>query len=504
MARLLALEWDDREARYAVANTRGTRVVIEATGSLAAPEDAADRSPRAWIGAALAEEPAIRKAGRTLLAVDRSQIELLELTLPPSSDVELPELVRNQAARESSAVTEDTALDFVTLTDDPSQSRKVAAAALSRDRLKQIRATCDEASISPDVILLRPYATAALFAALPEKSADACLLVNVYEHEVDLIVMQGERVILWRTLRQSNTSTDAASAKRLVADIQRTLLVAAGVLGGEAIGSAFVFGGPDEHPALLEQLQADTTLNVAVLDPFDSVELSGERPERAGRFSAVLGMLTIEARRQQPAIDFLHPRRTPPPPDRRRMAVLAGSAIGLLLLLGGYQVWSTMAEVDDENTRLTEELDRLDDSLKLANKRHKVVQAIQDWGENDVNWLDELRDLSLRLPSGRDLVLVRMGMSHARNLGGTIDVAGVVRDPAIVSRIENSVRDKDHQISSRHVQERDQDKGYTWHFEAQLVVSPRDAKNYAENLPALGGAVDAQSGQLPVTSTNQR
>ena len=112
-----------------------------------------------------------------------------------------------------------------------------------------------------------------------------------------------------------------------------------------------------------------------------------------------------------------------------------------------------------------------------------MVEAIRDWGESDVNWLDELRDLSLRFPSGRDVVLLRMGMSHARNVGGNIDMVGVVRDPVIVSRIENSLRDKYHQISSRHVQERDQDKSYAWHFEAQLVVTPRESKYYVSHLP---------------------
>jgi hypothetical protein len=49
--------------------------------------------------------------------------------------------------------------------------------------------------------------------------------------------------------------------------------------------------------------------------------------------------------------------------------------------------------------------------------------------------------------------------------------------------LENNVRDKYHQISSRHVQERVQDKGYTWHFESSLVIVPRDKSQYVSHLP---------------------
>lgn len=141
-----------------------------------------------------------------------------------------------------------------------------------------------------------------------------------------------------------------------------------------------------------------------------------------------------------------------------------------------------MAGIDAENESLTEELTRLDDQFKRAGKQQKVIQAIHEWGETDVNWLDELRDLSLRLPGGRDAVVLRMALGHARGSGGTIDIVGVVRDPAIVSRIENDLRDKYHQISSRRVQEREQENSYSWHFESSLIVSPRDKKQYVSHL----------------------
>src|SRR5882724_3506897 len=105
MARLLAFDWDQQEARYVVASTRGSKLVVEAAASVKLVDgDGSIQTWRAALQAAL--EP--HRVGRatTLVAVERSQIELVNLTLPPSSDAELPEMVRNQAMREASAISE--------------------------------------------------------------------------------------------------------------------------------------------------------------------------------------------------------------------------------------------------------------------------------------------------------------------------------------------------------------------------------------------------------------
>ena len=215
-------------------------------------------------------------------------------------------------------------------------------------------------------------------------------------------------------------------------------------------------------------------------------------------------MRTVEAEHGSHAIDFLHPRKKPAPPDRRRTLTLAGVAAGLLVLLAGYRAWSTFAQVDAENESLTAELDRLDDKFKQAGKQQKIIQAIRDWGESDVNWLDELRDLSLRLPGGRDAMLLRMNMSHSRTSGGTIEMTGVVRDPVIVSRIENSLRDKFHQIANKHVQERMQDKSYSWHFDSSLVVAPREKGQYVSHLPNPPDPKAEESSQMKKTTAKSK
>jgi cell division ATPase FtsA len=484
MARLLAIDWDRTEARYVVADARGQSLALEAAGVMPLTGEKDTAASRAQLGEALRQELA-GKASRatTFISIDRGQVELVSLTLPPASDAELPELVRNQAMRENNAIAEDAVLDFLPAGDDPTAPRQVTAAALSQTRLEQIQEVVDGAGLTAKAIGLRPYGTAALVLGQLTDRNQTCLVVQLLAEEVDLIVLSEGKPVFWRTLRQPNASHDAAAARRLLAEIQRTLLVAQPQLPGKSASALYLCGGLEEHPTLLATLREEFPLPLTLVDPLAAHGGLLEPVDHPGRFAALVGMLASEARGESQAIDFLHPRRRPAPPDRRRMLVLAGAAAALVALFGIYRVWSDFSAADQQIADLSTELDRLDDQFKQAGQRQKVIAALENWSKSDVNWLDELRDLSLRFPPGRDAVVLRMGLSHGRDAGGTIDLVGIVRDPVVVSHIENNLRDEHHQISSRHMQERLQEDNFSWHFEASIGVSPRGPQEYVSHLP---------------------
>ena len=51
------------------------------------------------------------------------------------------------------------------------------------------------------------------------------------------------------------------------------------------------------------------------------------RPEHAGRFAPLLGLLVDEVAESPHGIDFLHPRRRPAPPNATRRNVLIGATV---------------------------------------------------------------------------------------------------------------------------------------------------------------------------------
>jgi hypothetical protein len=117
------------------------------------------------------------------------------------------------------------------------------------------------------------------------------------------------------------------------------------------------------------------------------------------------------------------------------------------------------------------------------------IEAIAAWKDRDVNWLEELRDLSSRFPGPRDAVVLRMSMRPSQGAGGLIDLQGLVRDPTVVVNLETQVRDEFRTVRSRRVQQRTQENDYTWLYETSVSVSPRRPDQYA--VPPADAAPDS-------------
>ncbi len=158
MGKILALDWDRRQLRYVVAvigrKTVKVLAAAEVAMSTVREADGEERpDPAATLKSRLGRSAARLPA---LVGVDRASVETLPLTLPPASDAELPELVLNQAMRESASITEDTALDFLPLGGAAGEPREVLAAALAGEAMARIKLVCSRAGIKPVRMLLRP------------------------------------------------------------------------------------------------------------------------------------------------------------------------------------------------------------------------------------------------------------------------------------------------------------------------------------------------------------
>ena len=171
MPHLLAIEWDDAEARLAVAEVRRDSVVLEQAFSItlessrlksgaesAGPVSMSGAHDLGAIGNQINEALTARgiRRGKTLVAVGRANIELKNLTLPPAPEDELPELVRFQAEREFNALSDEWPLDFIPLPSEPEEQLTVLAAAISPELIAEIQITCQGANLAPQRLILRP------------------------------------------------------------------------------------------------------------------------------------------------------------------------------------------------------------------------------------------------------------------------------------------------------------------------------------------------------------
>jgi hypothetical protein len=515
MARFLAVDWDTQEVRFLLAAASGGSVKIEAAGATPLVMAGGKGKPaKPDVGQSLQNALAGVKVGRaTVLAgVDRAGVEMLHLTLPPAKDSELPQLVLNQAMRESQNVGEDSALDYLTVAANPAEPRSVTAAALSAEQVQQIMAACAAVRLKPARLVLRPYAAASLFGQTAPPPQRACLLINLIGDAVDLTLVVDKQVAFLRTVRLPGAADEEKQTQRLLAEIHRTLAVApVGELENEGLQAVCIFGGPGDHPALVERIGVELGLTATLLNPFDVVPTPAEfRLADSGRFAALLGMAMDERSGRAPAIDFLRPRRRAGPSTRQRNLIAAAAAVLLAAAAGGMLFWDRISAATGENQQLESELHNLKGSLEKAGEQKRLLEAIHEWQSSDITWLDELRDLSLRFPSARDMVVLRMLVSAVHGSGGDVEIQGLVRDPSIVYRMESNVRDKfHHEVRSKREQERVHEKIYTWHFETSMLVSRRDKPQYlghpdqgaADAAGSAGGASPASAASQPAPDT---
>lgn len=484
MPRILALDWDPSHLRCVLATVAGQTVrVLRATAMPLTESVEADVTPAPVPDLRQALQSAVSGLGlgrvTTIIGLGRASVEMFNFSLPPATDAELALLVQNQIQREVSSLTEADTVDFAPVTEDPTEPRPVTVAVLPAERRRTIQDLCQAAGVKPSRIILRPLAAAAhLVRTATPPPRRCCLLVNLLADEVDLTVLQNGRPALLRTVRLPQGVTEQVISQRLLAEINRTLLVAQQLPGGSPPEQLFVFGAPGEHQSLTDQLESSLTLPLTVLDPFEGLDTSGvELPEHAGRFASLLGAIRDEAANTH-ALDFLHPKRPPRPANRRRAMVTAAAVLGVLAAIGGYLYWDTASTLQAQIRELAKERKELVAAVKKSQPRTQLYTVVRNWKDAEIVWLDELRELSLQLPPSRDLLVHRLTFASSRAAGGTIGLQGVARAPQVIARIDRELHTPYRTVSSKRVGDYPQGREYSWIFERTMTVVPRDKETY--------------------------
>lgn len=503
MSRILALEWDSREARVVVARRRGRTAVIEQ--AFAEP----------WEGSAPALDKMLAEHGLrrvdTLVAVGRASIELRLLSLPPVPPEELPDIVRFQALKQFSAVGDDWPIDFVPVmvklplaggagggtAGDPTtgasggtvagaasdsagktaserpDSTQVLAAAIAPDLIKQVRLTCAAAEVEPKRIVLRPYAAAALWQH--HGRAPGCLLmVDLLAEEVDLTVLIDGQVVFIRTVKLPLGEEPEETARWLAGESKRTLAAAANQLGGRRAERVVLCGDTEDYAPVRRAFEKLINLPLELFDPFDGLTLEQDvatrRPTHRGRFAALLGMVVEEAAGVTSGIDFLNPRRPPKPPDRRRLySLAAGAAAAVVLGIGAY-VWMELAEYDRQTLAIKAETAEVDAEIKRLEKSVRESQSVDEFIAGDVTWLDELYTVSNRFLPAEQAIASQLSCLVQQGGGGQLIVEGHVKQSSLLDDLESRLRDPSHHVNGSGGTFDPRQTIYPWQFKETIQI----------------------------------
>ncbi len=494
MARIVALEWSRHEARFVIARVAGRTLVIERAVGVklgadeAGPNNVHDESVGRLLAGAFAAVGL--KRARALVALGRGAAEILDLTVPPCSNAELADLVANLAMREAAGVTPESIIDFVVSPTGGGEQRSVPAACLSSAQLNRVQSLCAAAGIKAGRIGLRAYGSAALYAQHVRSAGttdEPVLLISILDDEADLTIVADDAAAFSRTVRLHATTRTEEEYARLLTEISRTLMVADdGKTKETPVHTVVLFGREDEHGPLVEMLREKLNVTVRCVDPF-AIAGTGREPVdgEAGRFAPLVGMLLEDAHRVKPAVDFLAPRKRSPSPSQKRLLTAAGGVAAIGILAIGFTAYKDVADANRYLAELKGENKQLQDTLNRAAKKQQLVDAVDEWQSSNIVWLDELRDLSVRFPSRRDAVILRMSAAPGRDGRGSVTFDCVARNSEIVAKMEQNLRDEFHTVKTSTVQQRDPKSERGWQFQTSLAVTPRDKESYLNDLAAF-------------------
>jgi hypothetical protein len=233
----------------------------------------------------------------------------------------------------------------------------------------------------------------------PPSADSVSAVLTVAEGWAEFCAVRGEQLLLSRAV---------TPGEGLLNEVRRNLAAYAGQpqlsFPRDAIQALYVAGNGD-NVALRETLRETLGIPVHGLDPLCAdAHATVAGGTRAG-YTGAVGLLYLWARDQSAPANFVKPREVKQVanPHKRRAIVygVLGSAAFLALVIGGYMM--TEAKRADVDKLRAEKAD-LDSAIKSMQPEIKYLEALRDWTNGSISWLDELYDLVARVPQqSRDL-----------------------------------------------------------------------------------------------------
>lgn len=480
MTHFLAVDWDSVELRAVLATSqRGLIKVLKAESAPLEFGESTDETPQPDIALTLknlVKRERIPRA-KLLLGLNRASVDMMTFTLPKSKPEELPDLVKNQALRDSPGFSETSPIDFISGPASDSDNIRAIAATITRAQLKKYRAIGQAVGMRAKRVEFRPLGLAELYLRSNPVVDQPVLLVQCTTSEVDMVVVEETNIVLVRSIKLPDSLEKEERTRRIAAEIMRTIAVSRQEIEGTALERVILYGETAEYLPLQEQL-TDQELETLVQNPFRLPCV--QTPTRAkiadatttpGHYAALFGMVLSEQSKSPARIDFLHPREKPQPLNIARFAVL------FLLLVGaiGFAAWHINRQylkgLEEQRAELNTDIEALQMEYRQNFPNYARQFQAYMWESQQLIWLDELRDISVRLPDEQDIVITEMQYSHAGGNLGNIDLQGRARNVNVLHQIVRSFNDNYHRAQITQQVPSRSGGGYQVGFSIRIMTS---------------------------------
>jgi len=492
MSRILAISWDSTALRYVFADARRERVRILNIGErlLTAVEVSEDADVRDSSTVPLVEQLkqlcSELKASRAqlVLCLGRGSVDSARFSVPPATESELPTLVANMAQRQLTGLGDDAKLDFVSFPPQDNGARHVSAMAIAGTDVKLVQQLVEVSGCANARALVVTHPLR-LFAADRSESAEhPVLVVSQGPQALHFVVVQHDRPVLSRTLRLAPGVGSQDQAGFIAAEIQRTTVTIGDRLQpSNEISHVVVVGSSSETATLSTVLSARIDAEVSQVSAASLVTSDAAESEQ-GAWAPLVAAVCEAARSIRPAVDFLNPRRPEKQTGRRDQLILMASLLFLLVGGGWYYVHSLFAEVRGRIDAVQPDLENFQELVGSTAGMRRQALGLAKWDAARMSWLDELRDLTIRMPSSPELS-VRQFAATPSGSGYTVTFQGTSRSPAAHRAMEVGIQDEYHTTRTPSFSESRNGEQTVWNFRTTLQIKRRKSKDYTAHRALL-------------------
>lgn len=481
MPDFLALEWDHDQISGLHAHVSGGRVRIRRAFVLPRPSVAVAGSgplPIAWLQTQLAERGI--SGGDVLVSLPRDEVVVKRIDLPETSDDELPVIVRFQAAAKSSVPLDELSLDFIPL---PRRSeipgREVLMATVPQQTLNEIRLLCENAGLKLQKVGLTPADVAELVArsepAASDDLAGASLVVSEHGNRLEISVLRRSHLLFSHSARLP--SDGAHDPQSMIPEVSRSLVSLRGAIPDVKIERAWTLLDPSTHGQMAEVLKKRLSCEVNPIDAQAAVDW--DRPIDPGvdptLFSGPIGLLLSKADPRVPALDFLAPRQPPVKRDlRKRKLVTMGSGVAVLVALLAGNFWLKIRGLDSEIESLASTRDGLAKEIKAGQPLVKSAALVEQWEKAGVPWLEQLSDLTVRMPPTDRIYLKKLEFTPRVNtLPPRMKFEALARERSDVLDLSDKLLESDerYRVLIPSHKSSTEDQYYAWQLSGEITLT---------------------------------
>ena len=343
---------------------------------------------------------------RLVVSLPRDRLIARQLTLPKVGPAEEPGLVGYQVMRDLNESPDEVKLDYVSVDLPGMEERRILALLLRNQLFKTWKTIATSSQLKLAGLSPRLAGLSGLMADLGPKG-DTVGLVALGGGWAELVVLRDGKPLFSRSLNPGSS---------LIPEIRRSLTLFGSQNPTLVPKSLFLISPPKWNQDA--ELALATNLPLQRIMPFDGVLDAPSIPTNCEDFTASLGVLAGMARLEEKGLkiepDFLNPKQPPPPSPEGQQRLALYSLVGMLaLVILGWYFWGVKNRVEDEVAGLKVRRDELKRDLEVNKIDTKRLQALGAW--DDVVWLDEVYDISHRIPNTKDLLVTEMSASPRRN-----------------------------------------------------------------------------------------